>query len=131
MPVTRTGLVYYLDDTTQSAFRIVYPTHDDSELNDPQWTTMAVDPARVAVLRTVPVGSASLSNLLVTPSTTAANVISIFALSQPAVVAAIDAAPNAILAINIQNAVIAAATAAAALTGATPASIAAAAVAAA
>jgi len=38
------GLVYYTD--TGEVFRVVYPTDDDAELDDPQWTIVGVDPDR-------------------------------------------------------------------------------------
>lgn len=52
MPVTKVGIVYY-QDTPDQVFRFVYPTSDDSELDNPQWTTEGCDPARVAVLEQV------------------------------------------------------------------------------
>lgn len=54
MPITMMGLVAYEDDGV--VFRWVWPSIDDAELDDPQWTTMGCDPARVAVLRKVPIG---------------------------------------------------------------------------
>lgn len=50
MPITQIGLVYYADDAEKKVFRKIYPTGDDSELDDPQWTTVAVDKDRTAIL---------------------------------------------------------------------------------
>lgn len=49
MAVTQVGVVAYADDPTRP-FRIVYPRVDDSELDDPQWTTLGCDRSRRAVL---------------------------------------------------------------------------------
>lgn len=57
MPVTQVGFIYYQDDPTQAVFRVVYPTDDDSELDDPQWLTLGVDPTRAAVMAKYPIGS--------------------------------------------------------------------------
>lgn len=54
MPVTMVGLVYYADDPNKNIFRKVYPVDDDSELDNPEWTTARVDPNRRAVLVRVP-----------------------------------------------------------------------------
>lgn len=53
MAVTQVGIVYYQDDPAQGVFRIVYPQLDDSELDDPRWTTEGCNPDRVAVLAKV------------------------------------------------------------------------------
>lgn len=53
MSVTLIGLVSYEDDG--KVFRKVYPEHDDSELDDPQWTTDGCDPTRKAVLHKIPI----------------------------------------------------------------------------
>ena len=57
MPVTLIGNVYYEDDPYRKTFRRVYPTNDDAELDDPQWTTVGCDPNRKAVMDKVPVNS--------------------------------------------------------------------------
>ena len=59
MTVSKVGLVFYQDTvvppaTLGAVFRLVYPTSDDSELDDPEWTTMGCDPSRTAVLVKVP-----------------------------------------------------------------------------
>jgi hypothetical protein len=61
MPVTQVGIIYYADDPDKNVFRIVTPTEDDSELDqpDPQygdWTVFGTDPDRVAVMEKVPIG---------------------------------------------------------------------------
>lgn len=56
MAVTMVGIVYYLDDPEKKVFRKVYPSLDDSELDDPQWVTLGIDPSRIAWLEKVPVG---------------------------------------------------------------------------
>ena len=109
MPLTSIGLVYYADDVTKSPFRIVYPTVDDSELNEPQWLTLGLDPARVAVMEVVPSGSGP-PYMLVTPFTAAADAIQIVAT---------DAAIKAALAATPANANAAATAAATASPGAT------------
>ena len=43
------GIVYYADAPDQ-VFRVVYPTANESELDDPRWITEGCDPARKAVL---------------------------------------------------------------------------------
>jgi hypothetical protein len=58
MPVTQVGIVYYADDPDKKVFRVVTPTHDDSELDapDPQhgeWHVFGLDPARPAVMEKV------------------------------------------------------------------------------
>lgn len=55
MPVTQVGIVYYADDPDQKVFRIVTPSFDDSELDQPdpiygEWTVFGVDPTRTAVM---------------------------------------------------------------------------------
>jgi len=55
------GNVYYADDPHQAIFRRVWPQHDDSELDDPQWVTMGCDPQRTAVLVKVPADSPDAS----------------------------------------------------------------------
>lgn len=54
------GLVSYADDPHQRVFRKVYPSPGDPPgiLDDPQWTTLGVDPGRSAVMRKVTAGSA-------------------------------------------------------------------------
>jgi hypothetical protein len=59
--VSQVGLVYYLDDPEQKVFRKVFPSDDDSELDDPQWVTLGCDPARRAVLIKVPSDSDAAS----------------------------------------------------------------------
>lgn len=73
------GLVYYEDDPEQTVFRWVYPTLDDSELDDPRWVTEGCDPARRAVMRKVqpdistptvqrsPLGAGFVTNWVPTP----------------------------------------------------------------
>lgn len=62
------GLVYYEDDPAKAIFRKVYPQFDDGELDDPQWTTLGCDPARVAVMIRVDAGSeAALSEMTGVP----------------------------------------------------------------
>ena len=51
MPVTLVGLVSYADDG--KVFRKVYPTVDDSELDDRRWVTEGCNPSRTAVMRKV------------------------------------------------------------------------------
>lgn len=48
------GNVYYEDDPDHLIFRRVYPTNDDSELDDPKWVTEGVNPERIAVMIKVP-----------------------------------------------------------------------------
>jgi hypothetical protein len=60
MPVTQRGIIYYDDDPHKRVFRIVYPTSDDSELDQPPigpdgkpiagetWATYSTDKARPA-----------------------------------------------------------------------------------
>ena len=74
MPITLIGIVYYEDDPEKKVFRIIYPTVDDKELDEPptdchgipfrdekgqlySWTTLGVEPGRTAVLEKVPIGS--------------------------------------------------------------------------
>lgn len=87
MSVTQQGIVYYADDPTQSAFRAVYPTFDDSELDHLDWTTMGVDSNREAVLKKVPVGEAGCAPWA-TPWSTVADNVRAFAATAPAVLAA-------------------------------------------
>jgi hypothetical protein len=49
--------VYYADNPERKVFRRVYPSEDDSELDDPQWTTLGCDPTRMAILDKVSVNS--------------------------------------------------------------------------
>jgi hypothetical protein len=73
MPVSQVGIVYYADDPEKKVFRIVYPQHDDSELDEPAhdgngkimrdergephgWHTFATDPSRTAVMEKVAIG---------------------------------------------------------------------------
>jgi len=63
MPVTQIGIVYYADDPDQKVFRLVMPTHNDSELDAPdpkygEWTVFGIEPDRIAVLEKVLAGSA-------------------------------------------------------------------------
>lgn len=74
MPVTKVGIVYYADDPTRRVFRVVFPEHDDAELDQPptdenrdpylradgsahSWITLGTNPKRTAVLEKVPRGS--------------------------------------------------------------------------
>jgi hypothetical protein len=89
MPVTQVGLVYYTDDPTQSYFRIVYPSVDDSELNQPQWLTDGVDPNRTAAMNKVPISQApGLGGLTISPSTSASQAVLLLAATAPAVISA-------------------------------------------
>jgi hypothetical protein len=49
MAVTQVGVVAYADDPTNPV-RVVHPQVDDSELDDPQWTRLGLDPMRPAML---------------------------------------------------------------------------------
>ncbi len=51
------GNVYYADDPERLIFRRIWPTSDNSELDDPQWVTIGCDPSRQAVLIKVPADS--------------------------------------------------------------------------
>jgi hypothetical protein len=70
MPITMLGIVYYADDPEKKVFRIVYPSLDDKELDEPptdsqgivmrdergqphSWTTLGIEPGRTAVLEKV------------------------------------------------------------------------------
>lgn len=57
MAATLIGLVYYADDVNKKVFRKVYPQHDNSELDDPRWTTKNINATRTAVLIKVVQGS--------------------------------------------------------------------------
>ena len=50
MPVSKIGLVYYQDDPDQKIFRMIFPTTDDSELDDIRWITEGCNPLRNAIL---------------------------------------------------------------------------------
>jgi len=68
------GIVYYEDDPEKKVFRIVYPSWDDNELDEPvtnhvgvpyrdargrleYHTTYGVEPGRKAVMQKVPIGT--------------------------------------------------------------------------
>lgn len=57
MPVTKVGLVYYADDPSQVVFKRVYPTADDSELENQCWVTDCCDPSRAVAMKIVDAGS--------------------------------------------------------------------------
>lgn len=59
MPITLIGLVSYADDPTGSVFRKVFPTIDDSELDDPALVTDGLDPTRTAVLTKYPIDTSA------------------------------------------------------------------------
>ncbi len=83
MPLTMLGIVYYADDPEKKVFRIVYPTVDDKELDEPptdchglpfldekgkpySWTTLGIEPGRTAVMDKVPIsnpGTWSVGNI--------------------------------------------------------------------
>lgn len=73
MPITMFGIVYYADDPEKKVFRVVYPTVDDKELDEPptdchgiafrdergkfySWTTLGIEPGRRAVMEKIPLG---------------------------------------------------------------------------
>ncbi len=95
MAVTLQGLVYYADDPTRSAFRLVYPTEKDEELDDPRWTTEGLDPLRIALLIKVPVNSVNITPWA-TPSSTIEQNVAALAATVPAVVEANNAVFTAI-----------------------------------
>ena len=104
MPITQVGLVYYADDPTQSVFRWVYPSVDDSELDDPKHLTEGIagvvradGTQGVAVMVKVPVGSAGSgwSGGSVTPWSSVAQNVTALAMTAPAVVSAVNAASAA------------------------------------
>jgi hypothetical protein len=56
MAVTLIGLVAYADTITPerpfgAVFRIVFPSFDDAELDDPQWIRMGCDPTRAVLTK--------------------------------------------------------------------------------
>ena len=67
MPATMIGVVYYDDDPDKKVFRKVYPTQDNSELDDPAHCTVGVDATRTAVLLKVPANDDSKYPMTGTP----------------------------------------------------------------
>ena len=105
MPVTSFGIVYYQDDVTQTVFRRIFPTLDDSEIanelcpcgcGDLHWRGH-LDPTRTAVLQVTSNGTA-VPNPSGSVANTAAQAIDSVAATSPPVVAAGQAAAAAQLA---------------------------------
>lgn len=74
MPVTQVGIVYYADDPDKKVFRVVTPTADDNELDQPdpkfgEWTVFGVDQNRIAVMDKVPISDGHLSGHINSPPT--------------------------------------------------------------
>lgn len=101
------GLVYYADDPTQSAFRVVFPQEGDPDdvLDDPQWLTFGVDPDRAAVMSAI--SAEDYRGLVATPDTSPDDALMNFAYSCPAVQAALAAGATNLA--DIQSAALSAA----------------------
>lgn len=86
MATSLIGLVYYTDDPHKRVFRVIYPTHDDSELDQPPtdgngltirsssgqphtWTSMGTDSARPVAMDKVAVASGRKHGTPFTPAT--------------------------------------------------------------